>query len=36
LKSMLLEANQAAPSEQPSSSKKKVLYRIGDTSKVKI
>ena len=36
LKSMLLEANQAAPSEQPNSSKKKDLYRIGDTSKVKI
>ena len=36
LKSMLLEANQAAPSEQPNSSEKKDLYRIGDTSKVKI
>ena len=36
LKSMLLEANQAGQSEQKDSSKKKDLYRIGDTSKVKI
>ena len=36
LKSMLLEANQAGQSEQKGSSKKKDLYRIGDTSKVKI
>ena len=36
LKSMLLEANQAAPSKQVGVSKKKDFYRLGDTTRVKI
>ena len=36
LKSMLLESNQTEKSEPTGASKKKDLYRIGDTSKVKI